>query len=95
MEREKQELQDFIEKDNKAMKDKLSKEEAERERKEKEMAVWLFKKLFFVFFVKLISRKKWNFHQKIWIEFKIISIGISTGILFKFQPVFQWISIDI
>ena len=67
MEREKQELQDFIEKDNKAMKDKLSKEEAERERKEKEMAVWLFKKLFFVFFVKSISRnfreisrKKWN-----------------------------------
>ena len=39
LEREKQELQDFIEKDNKAMKDKLSKEEAERERKEKEMAV--------------------------------------------------------
>ena len=42
MEREKQELQDFIEKDNKAMKDKLSKEEAERERKEKEMAVIIY-----------------------------------------------------
>ena len=39
MEREKQELRDYLEKDNKAMRDRMSQEEAERQRKEKEMAV--------------------------------------------------------
>ena len=39
MEREKQELRDYLEKDKKAMTDKMSAEEAERQRKEKEMAV--------------------------------------------------------
>ncbi len=39
MEREKQELRDFIEKDNKAMKERMSAEEAERQKKEREMAV--------------------------------------------------------
>ena len=39
MEREKQELRDYLEKDKKAMSDKMSSEEAERQRKEKEMAV--------------------------------------------------------
>ena len=50
MEREKQELRDYLEKDNKAMRDRMSQEEAERQRKEKEMAVRmqniLFKKNF-------------------------------------------------
>ena len=36
---QKKELQDFLEKDSKAMKEKMSKEEAERLQKEKEMAV--------------------------------------------------------
>ena len=39
MEREKQELRDYLEKDKKAMTDKMSAEEAERQRKEREMAV--------------------------------------------------------
>ena len=39
MEREKQELRDYIERDNKAIKEKMSAEEAERQRKEKEMQV--------------------------------------------------------
>ena len=39
MEREKQELRDYLEKDKKAMTDKMSSEEAERQRKEREMAV--------------------------------------------------------
>ena len=46
MEREKQELRDYLEKDSKAMKDKMNAEEAERMRKEKEMAVRLIKALF-------------------------------------------------
>ena len=46
MEREKQELRDYLEKDNKAMKDRMSQEEAERQRKEKEMAVRLIQTLF-------------------------------------------------
>ena len=37
MEREKQELRDYMEKDKKAMKEKLSKEEEERQRQEEEM----------------------------------------------------------
>ena len=39
LEREKQELRDYIEKDNNAMKERMSAEEAERQRKEREMAV--------------------------------------------------------
>ena len=39
LEREKQELQDFLERDNKAMRDRMSKEEEERQRKEREMQV--------------------------------------------------------
>ena len=39
MEREKQELQDFLERDNKAMRDRMSQEEEERQRKEREMQV--------------------------------------------------------
>ena len=39
MEREKQELRDYLEKDKKAMSDKMTAEEAERQRKEKEMEV--------------------------------------------------------
>ena len=39
LEREKQELRDFIERDNAAMKKKMSDEEAERQRKEQEMQV--------------------------------------------------------
>jgi hypothetical protein len=37
LEREKQELRDYMEKDKKAMKEKLSKEEEERQRQEEEM----------------------------------------------------------
>ena len=39
MEREKQELRDYIEKDNAAMRDRMSQEEEERQRKEQEMKV--------------------------------------------------------
>ena len=39
LEREKQELQDFLERDNKAMRDRMSKEEEERQRKEREIQV--------------------------------------------------------
>ncbi len=45
LEREKQELRDFIERDNAAMKERMSQEEEERARKEREMQVnsWLLR----------------------------------------------------
>ena len=46
LEREKQELQDFLERDNKAMRDRMSKEEEERQRKEREMQVKIARKFY-------------------------------------------------
>jgi hypothetical protein len=42
LEKEKQELRDFLERDNKAMKDRMGKEEEDRLRKEQELKVKLF-----------------------------------------------------
>ena len=44
MEREKQELRDYLEKDSKAMRDRMSQEEEERARKEQEMKVEMHEK---------------------------------------------------
>ena len=44
MEREKQELRDYLEKDSKAMRDRMSQEEEERARKEQEMKVQMHEK---------------------------------------------------
>ena len=62
LEREKQELQDFLERDNKAMRDRMSKEEEERQRKEREMQVSKSAKI--IFFGSGFSLSFSNFRKK-------------------------------
>ena len=64
LEREKQELQDFLERDNKAMRDRMSKEEEERQRKEREMQVSKSAGILIIFSGSGFSISFWNFRKK-------------------------------